>query len=898
MRRGAIWAGAVVLLLLVVLPWLVLESAMFSKLRRDLVSRALSEELKIPVIIDGDVSVSLSRRLRFSVVDAHIPSTTMPDRITASLGAAQFSVPLAALLEGRFPIQDLVVRDLDAEAYRDSAGRTSWTQTGGLFTATGDNGKPKSNLLRVFYDKRIDIQNIRLKLINDQSGFDFLFDLQAFLLDYTGSDNPVTLTSHGAMNGQPFEVTGDFPRGADFSIAAMFGRQQLDISGAPYRDGVTDGFGADITLTSPDLQGFLDLVALKGDVEGSGRLSFALDHRPGVIELDRIDLGARTGAGRSLMVRGRAGNLLTLDGIDLATDLRLVEDAATIPPAQRLRDIRVLRVTADILGSRGQFELAAIDAHTNAFDTELDQIGPARVGKLFRAEDGRLELTGIRLQSGDPADPFLVAEGQILDLLALKAFRFEGQLNGHADMIFPDISPEDLDELGRVQASFALSDESGVVALERLVAESTPSDLWRFRGQARVADLTRFRGASLAADMSVTGAGAVLQVLGLPDSDIGTVALELGAEAEGSDITMFLGLDVDGTTARLDLSHLETARKNILRGALFSPAIDLDGLLGLIRSGVDMAKANRQDSHAREQPSLMQDRRVPKPLIVAPDGRAIKPLVVQLDPGRTMLLRVLRRLDLEFGIKVDHLTGNDTFSGIDSRVVMNRGKLSAGPLTARVAGAHVTLGATSDVILDPGTLHVDGTMSGLSLSRVLRLLRIDMDASGKIGGSFGVALDLGRDVPLLRRTTGWARFDMKNGEIATSLIDLAGLGVFPWLFSGRAGRGRAPIACLVAPVTVNNGTFSSNQVVLETDAVQVILKGKINIPANQIALRGEPRPATRPLARSAFPFEVTGKLTKPDVSIVRAGGESREKRGVRTVVQNHQPCRVYQLDPQ
>lgn len=137
---------------------------------------------------------------------------------------------------------------------------------------------------------------------------------------------------------------------------------------------------------------------------------------------------------------------------------------------------------------------------------------------------------------------------------------------------------------------------------------------------------------------------------------------------------------------------------------------------------------------------------------------------------------------------------------------------------------------------------------------------------------------------------GKAAIRMTDGGIATSLLELAGLGIFPWLFSQERRQNSTEIICLVAPLRFGGGGLSFDQAVLETRQVQLVTRGEMNWRDDTINLRAEPRPVGRPLSRSAWPFDVTGKLSDPDFKLQRGGVRVRREDGASVMPTQRTPC--------
>ena len=143
---------------------------------------------------------------------------------------------------------------------------------------------------------------------------------------------------------------------------------------------------------------------------------------------------------------------------------------------------------------------------------------------------------------------------------------------------------------------------------------------------------------------------------------------------------------------------------------------------------------------------------------------------------------------------------------------------------------------------------------------------------------------------------GNATIRMHDGRIATSLIELAGLGIFKWLFSEERRQGYTDIVCVNAPVRLSSGSISSDQIVAETRSVQIVAKGQANMRDRSIDLRVEPRPIGRPFARSAFPVEISGTLDDPKFRVLLAGlpGENTGPHPMmaKKPLQEHTPCEL------
>jgi len=115
--------------------------------------------------------------------------------------------------------------------------------------------------------------------------------------------------------------------------------------------------------------------------------------------------------------------------------------------------------------------------------------------------------------------------------------------------------------------------------------------------------------------------------------------------------------------------------------------------------------------------------------------------------------------------------------------------------------------------------------------------------------------------------------------VGNRLIDLGGQNVVRWMFSDASGSGEARLVCAVVALDFSDGRGNARLIVVETDNVQVVGAGDIDLAADSIALSFTTRPKRPELIDVATPFSVSGKLTEPIVEIapgVKAGRVARE----------------------
>ncbi len=137
---------------------------------------------------------------------------------------------------------------------------------------------------------------------------------------------------------------------------------------------------------------------------------------------------------------------------------------------------------------------------------------------------------------------------------------------------------------------------------------------------------------------------------------------------------------------------------------------------------------------------------------------------------------------------------------------------------------------------------------------------------------------------------GSASILMSNGGISTSLLELSGLGIFPWLISEELRKGYSKITCLVVLVKIDAGHVSFNSFVAETEKVQLVAHGDLDWIKNTISVQAEARKLGKPLSRSAWPFEVVGTLTHPEVKLLHHNIFQKRADGTTELPENRKSC--------
>lgn len=929
-RRVAIAVGLVVVVCLTLLT-----SPLARDLRVAVVSDVLSRDASQPIFIEGDVRVRLFPELTLVATDVRVPSTYMDAVDFAHLETVRLAVAPLRYLTGGLLLPKVAASGLTVVLLRDEQGATSWIPS----TETTSDGQ-NAGTFRFLGTRQIDFSDMRVNARDLETGFEFDFVLNTFQLAPSGGQEPGSqVISNGLVNDQRFDMSGTFPANGAFSLSGVLGESDFDLTGQGVTGGAPMDFDALLTLRSPDLEDVFETLRLQGRLEGRGEASTMLRYRNGFLNLDDITLSASLEKGQDFTLTGWLRDPRLGPEFDIRFRFDRFADGGAPDEAVFLRDVQLTGIDLHAIGDGSTIEVESVVVDTNAFDEELRNIGPFRVENIRRTEDGRLELRGLTLFLGPPDSPFLRLSGDVRNLLTFEGYTLSGALDLPAERVLPILPPDDAQKFGRIAGTLKVADVEGQAELQELTADTEDTDLWTLSVTANARDLTTLEDVTLDLRLGAADAATFLRAVALDPIDLGPFELFLNTQRRRSRFVAEAGGQFGGSRIDVDLDAQVRQSTPVLRGSVRSDRIRMTDLQKAIRTVVELAGALKawEDLHTsdatrgtaalseykplvitRETSDDQDDASDVKPPVVdaspAPDIDLsdFKPLVIEagtdptqaLDDYKPLVLtdgagdlsleifrdpeRVLHILDAHIALDIAQLTGQAGLSKIQSDLIMRDGKLDFGPVSLTYGGGFFTLHAGLDVVRAPDWLRIKGRTSGWDIGDILQSLGMDIGAAGTLAAQFDLT---GRHRPISAypgTMRGQATVEMAEGRIDSSLIELSGLGVVPWLFSKELQQGWARVVCLRAPVSMTRGVIGIRDAVLETDRVQLVANGTIDIPGDRLDVRADPRPVGRPLARSAWPIAITGSLSNPSAGIA----ERRNWRMLQplAIPENRRPC--------
>jgi len=869
--------------------WLALASPMFNDQRATIASRLLTEALGYPVHVNGHTQILIGPTSKFWIGDASIQSVSLPELSIASLKAASFDVDTRKLFHGDLRADNIMVDGLNFLFLRDPEGRKSWQKDTATSTPIEEREYP--DIVKLFQKRSITARDTSLTINLQDSGFLFEFEVASLDVLYSALEKVTEVRGIGTLNGQSTTITGTFPDEAPFSSILHIGRTTLTLEGEENSAGA---FGEIDAILNADIKSageFLETIGLKRTFEGDARMQASVRRLPGVVELEGESI-VNTVGGQKIIVAGTVGNILRRKGFDLDVTFETEHAAKILLPVRSLRDFKLQSISAKLKGDLNEFVVDGMTAETNLFDPRLGQVGPMHIDRFYRTPQGTLSLDGIIFQAGPLAKPFVKANGSIKDLMSFEEAQFKGTFRLPGREFFSQMTRRQLAVLGGVKGDFELSNFEGPLSLIHSQGTSYGTESFKLFTELRIADVGAFSGIEFSLDLNAPHAAAALNEFEIKSGLKGGVEAEVNVSGDRLDLAFSSNNRVGNSPFSLKFLTDVSGDTPTLSGLLESARVelnDLQELFQIVKSISMLAADPYQDRVVR--PLVLAP--IPKPLVLQD---AIKPLVIvagQDDPAAISLKRVLREFNVDLKTQIGRISGVQGRPSIHGDITLRKGVFKLAPLRLGVIGGRADITTEIDLVNRPERLKLSGTASGLKLQTILELFGLDLAASGVFSGWFDVAGILTPDKSFENTLSGRAALSLDQGRIATAMLDLAGLGVVPWLFSKERAQGYTDLVCVFAPLTLRPGQIHTRNAALETARVRVLVNADASWANNSIALRAVPISKRSATGRSPFPVTMTGMLNSPTISVAKSPDTLLGLSGNQSVAPEFtQPCRV------
>ncbi len=842
----------------VVVAWLFLSSALFSSVRTTFVENLISKKLGQDVLIEDEVRLGLGRQLQVSAAGLVLPGAIKTKANLAAIDKLEFNISARDLWNSKLSLSELSLSGVHLNLITDKDGVGNWQSASQMGTKAGDPAKPANlSVAGILTDHEIDLTDVTVLYQNDLNGLGLDLQLPELNLKRDTETDVVTAVGAGSLNGEKFDLNASIPADDPFQVAVNF--EQIAIAAEEVLQ--ENGLQVNTTIEVAELGQLLDILKLNRVLEGSGSIGATFKSVDGVARIDDLAVLTELDGGQSLSLTGQIGELGNPEDVSLTTRIRLYPEDAEPGPAASRYDLKLIAVDMVIDSVPGQVPQRQMVIETNGFtlDTSGEGPPPIKFSELSRTPEGALSVGNINLRIGNPADPFIILNGSVEDALQLQGILADGLMDIPASSL---ISPELLgpdDQLGRFSGNFHLNGDINQLSLTNLDGQTSETELWNLEVHGSVKNVLKFENLDLAIQVEVPSGADLLEALSLERVETGQANFEIGLASEGTDWDANAKVKVADSVLQIVADLDDATSDPVLQGSIESDLIKIDQIRTIVQAAAQLRKIGGLDP---DEEDFIEESGDTSPLTDV----TLKPI------GRSILLS---GVDMDVDVDLRHIEGAKGISSLQSELTLNENELKAGPLNFEYGGAHFDVSGQMDLSNDAHLLTLTGTAGGWQLDEILHNLNFKKGASGTIYADFSVTGGTDSPKHFANSMNGNATVSMRDGSIETQLLDLAGLGILPWVFTKEKQK-VAPIVCLRAPISISNGSISTKQTTLETDHVQVVVFGGVNVAGKVLDLNLQPRKIGEPLSKSPWPVTLKGPLAKPKIKV--KDGPKRLKR--------------------
>lgn len=878
--------------LAILATWLLLSSSMLAKTRGDLAAKVLSRELGQTVEITDGVRVDIGRVLHVVTRGLVLPSQAMPTVTLAEIGKLEFDVALRDLLKGRVTLSDLRVDGAELTLVVDKDGTSSWLAAKPADTTDSPATSNNRNVGNFLTDHKIAFSNSGATYRDARNGLEFDLLMTSLELNRKDRSSAVVLSGIGSLNGQDVTITGNLKQKQSFKISAAFSQISVDIDGTQDQT----GFAANLSVDIAELGQLLDVLKLEKSISGSGHVKAVFKILDGSAQINDLDVLFTLDGGQSLKVTGDLGKLDDPTDITLDTIVRLYSDKNRPPPTKTRRDLKLIGVDMQLIAQPDGIPQRRMVIETNGFvlDTRGEGPPPISFSEISRTSDGHLRIGKLVLRIGPPEAHFVVLEGAIDDALLLKGINIAGTLAlPVGSLIEPEIFQLS-EALGHLSGEFQLIGNIDELGLTNLNITSQGTDLLKMDVSGSIKNVLKFSNVALDITASVPSGADFLTALKLEPIKTGPVKFTTKLTSQGTNWTSVTTMTVAQSQLNFDLKLDMNNQNPTVRGQIESDLIKVEQVRDIVAAVLQFSKLSNLHRPSTDTPADSNAIKTTEPLVLPEPGQ---PTDDTQPPGpfRNVTLHpigqaiLLSGMDLNVTIDLRKIEGEKGSSSLNGDLEMKGHKARFGPLKFEYDGAHFDISGSMDLEESPGILKLSGSTGGWNFGKIMRALRFKKGASGVLYANFDVSGSHASVRAFLTTMNGNATVSMRNGSIDSQLLDLAGLGVIPWLFSKEHGAA-VTIVCAVAPLHISKGRISTKRAVIETDRVQIVVLGDVDLKHKTMDIMGQPRRIGKPLSRSPWPFTAVGSFTKPKIKVKDGPRRLRRSDGATTMPKRRKLC--------
>jgi hypothetical protein len=840
--------GPAVILAIVLLPGAffaglvaVTESALFLSARQNLASGFLADSLERPVDVRGDVTVVLGESMFVRITEAFVAQEgENPEEANRFFDLVTFRAPYSALLGGRPNIRDFTLTGADIVVQAKAENRP--VQAGNRADLNFAE-LPSTVLTNRFFD------NVRLTDVNflfkdPVNGWDEQVSIRNWRFETPSSREITTVELNAEINGQPIAFNAEVDRRppaaapdtvllvADLVVPGVESRVQgnLDIS-LPVA--AIDG---ELTIHSGSLADFLKTFGIAGVLDGKADFQADVSGPLDRLEFSDLDFKSVNSYEDVLTVTGTVDSGENSEKVDLEFALNF----APVPPDEAAKSfaIDLLGFKGNVTGNLKALSVQDLRVSTDIAALELGSIGPITIGRIVKGEDNKVSLEDIVIRHGPEGSPYFELEGRVGNLVEFRDVAIAGSYR-LPTLEFLNVKTETPEELGFVVGDVLVGDAEGSLGLEKLTGAAVDTDLCTLSYNLDIPTIRRLDELTLVTEVAIPDFVPVLAALKIQTEDPPEpLAYEgkLGLSGGGIDLAGNLTSASSVIAAELSLKEPDKAGRFEISGNVQSDRLDPAHFAGLIDA------------------------------LQSPNSPSLDPDLEHIEIADDIVTALEVAIDLS--IK-ELVAGGKRAGNVAGKLLFGNDRLSLAPLSLAYLGGTVKGTFALDFSKDSPVASAKGRIDKLQLAKLMNELGLKAPFSSTIYSSFDVTGVAKSVAGFAKSLSGSLTTSLWGGMLPTNVIDLSGLNLVTWMFTSSGNTSK--LVCAVLPLHFKNGAASGKSMIIETENVQIVGGGTINLRKNTMDLAFVPRAKRKQLVEIVSPFELKGAIGDPKLTVKNAG---------------------------
>ncbi len=235
-------------------------------------------------------------------------------------------------------------------------------------------------------------------------------------------------------------------------------------------------------------------------------------------------------------------------------------------------------------------------------------------------------------------------------------------------------------------------------------------------------------------------------------------------------------------------------------------------------------------------------------------------------PADPLPLEGLRAVDAEIKFRGKLLRVNKmAIADLSVDLRLDGGRLRIKPFSASFSGGRIGGQIELDGRTKVARLNAKFKIDQLDYGTLLKRLSITDIASGKLDLA-GTFRGRGASVrALMAGLDGRLRLTSQNGRINSTLLNILSADIFAAASPFSQSKGDKDLRCAVIHFDIRSGQARAQALLIETGGISLLGKGGLDLAAEKIDLKFDPRSKKANLVKALIPFSVGGTFAQPSV---------------------------------